>query len=57
MDRFKRAKSIAAFRAVIRHRKVSWPIASVPPEGPGSSLGLITYSAVAEIQEESAKPQ
>jgi hypothetical protein len=38
MDRFRRAKLIAAFRAVIRHRKVSWPTASVPPEGPGSGF-------------------
>ena len=38
MDRLRRAKSIAAFRAVIRHRKVSQPMAGVPPEGPGSSF-------------------
>lgn len=38
MDRFKRAKSIAAFRAVIRHRKVNRPMAGVLPEGPGSNF-------------------
>ena len=38
MDRLRRAKSIAAFRAVIRHRKVSRPKAGVPPEGPGSNF-------------------
>jgi hypothetical protein len=31
------AGSIAAFHAVIRHRKVGRPKAGVPPEGPGSS--------------------
>ena len=51
MDRFRRAKSIAAFRAVIRHRKVSWPTASVPPRGPDQVLRVLRYAPPANFQE------